>query len=141
MPAPPPLDADGGVLPHDHAEIPADFHVIRYISPRDLHPESDAITRIGSGAYSESTEGGMSVVIEEWVVAAGLDPLKYAKDPTYGARRIRVGDLRALGLKVGWDPLPENQHHGAVWGIGNGSKMKRKVRDCAALIRKAEGET
>jgi hypothetical protein len=39
-------------------------------------------------------------------------------EPSHGAKRINVGELRAQGLKVGWDPRPENRHHGAVWGIG-----------------------
>ena len=144
MPAAPPRDVEGLVLPHDHAEILEEYHVIRHITPRDLHTDQDTgVTRIASGAYSESSDvhGGMSVDIEEWMIADGLDPLHYLPDPMHGATRISVGELRNRGFKVGWDPLPENPHHGGVWGIGNGSKRKRKIAEIAVSLRKAEGES
>ena len=82
----------------------------------------------------------MSVDIEEWMAADGLDPLHYVTDPTHGAVRIMVGELRKLGFQVGWDPDNSHLHHGAVWGIGNGSKRKRKVLAIAGTIKKAAGE-
>jgi hypothetical protein len=143
MPADPPRDAAGNIEPHNHAEILDAHHVIRHITPDDLCEEADTgITRVSSGAYSESSDvnGGMSVDIEEWVLAANLDALHYIRDPSYGATRLNVGALRKAGFKVGWDPLPHNPHHGAVWGIGNGSKRKRRVAKLATTIRKAMGE-
>jgi hypothetical protein len=83
----------------------------------------------------------MSVDVEEWIIADGLVPLHYVTDETYGAVRINVGALRAAGFQVGWDPQPENNHHGAVWGIGNGSRRKRRIAQIAATVRKAFGET
>src|SRR5205085_6430407 len=44
------------------------------------------------------------------------------------------------GFQIGWDPHPDNPHHGAVWGIGNGSKRKRRVAGLAVTIREAFGE-
>ena len=82
----------------------------------------------------------MSVDLESWMVADGLDPLHYVKDPSTGARRIRVGALRALGLQVGWAPVAGNSHHGLVWGLDKTSRRK-KVLGLAELIRKAAGET
>lgn len=142
MPAAPPRDSQGNTLPHNHAEILPEHHVIRHITPNDLHTEPSGTRRVASGAYSESSDAhaGMSVDIEEWMIADGLDPLHYVTDETHGARRLNVGDLRADGFQVGWDPLPGNPHHGAVWGIGNGSKRKRKVANRAVCIRKAAGE-
>jgi hypothetical protein len=140
----PPRDADGNILPHDHADILAGHHVIRHVMPNDLHTEqSTGVRRVASGAYSESSDahGGMSVDIEEWVVADGLASLHYVDDETHGAVRINVGTLRATGFQVGWDPLPENPHHGAVWGIGNGSRRKRRIAQMAQTIRKAFGES
>ena len=144
MPVDPPRDAAGYVVPHDHPEILDGHHVIRHITPHDLHPEQETgVTRVASGAYSELSDphGGMSVDIEEWIVRDGLNPLHYVADLSYGATRINVGELRALELKVGWDPQPDNPHHGGVWGIGNGSKRKRKVSAIAVTIRRAHGET
>jgi hypothetical protein len=74
------------------------------------------------------------------MISDGLDPLHYVQDETHGATRINVGALRSLGFRVGWDPQPFNKHPGVVWGIGNGSKWKRRVRDLAITIRKAAGE-
>jgi hypothetical protein len=141
MPANPPRDEQGKIQPHDHAEILDDHHVIRFITPRDLFEEEDGRRRVASGAYSESSEGGMSVCIEEWMAAADLRPLHYLPHPSYGARRLLVGELRRLGFQVGWDPDGGHPHHGAVWGIGNGSKKKRRVANIAALLKKADGES
>jgi hypothetical protein len=135
MPNPPPRDQHGKITPHDHDEILDDHHIIRHTTPNDV-PDG----RFNSGAFSESTGGGMSVDIEEWMTADGLDPLHYVTDPTHGAVRLKVGDLRKLGFQVGWDPDDAHLHHGAVWGIGNGSKRKRLVREIATTLKQADGE-
>jgi hypothetical protein len=83
----------------------------------------------------------MSVDIEEWMTVAGLDPLHYITDPRYGAVRLKVGDLRRQKLQVGWDPDNAHPHHGGVWGIGNGSKRKRRVLEVATSLKRVEGET
>src|SRR5437016_5512431 len=104
-PVAPPRDPAGIVQPHDHPDILNSHYVIRHTTPNDLVKDVDTgAARISSGAYSESSEGGMSVDIEEWMLAEQLDPLHYVIDPTHGATRINVGELRALGFKVGWDP-------------------------------------
>ena len=82
----------------------------------------------------------MSVYIEEWMKADGLNPLHYLLDPTHGAVRMNVGELRQLELQVGWDPDGAPPHHGAVWGIGNGSKRKRRVQRVASTVKTVEGE-
>ena len=63
-----------------------------------------------------------------------LDDLYYLPDETQGATRIRVGDLRALGLKVGWDPDNGHPHHGAVWGIK--TTHRRKIARKAETLKK-----
>ncbi len=136
MPTPPPRDEFGRVIPHDHPDIPDDYHVIRHTTPHDLHREEGRLT---SGAFSESRDGGMSVDIEEWMLVANLDILHYVGNPDHGAVRLNVGSLRALGLKVGWDPDTGHEHHGAVWGIRGGSS-RRKIYSLAERIRPAAGE-
>jgi hypothetical protein len=107
----------------------------------DLHTETvePKITRVASGAYSASDDGAMSVEIQRWMHEDQLDDLHYLPDETQGATRIRVGDLRALGLKVGWDPDSGHAHHGAVWGVK--TTHRKKIAKKAKTLRKAEGET
>jgi hypothetical protein len=141
MPRDPPRDSQGNILPHDHAEILDDHYVIRHINPNDLaFDETLKGKRLGSGAFSESSGGGMSVDIEAWMTANGLEQLHYVTNPLEGAVRIRVGDLRRLGYQVGWDPDGGHQHHGSVWGNFNGSKSKRRIRALAKTIKRAAGE-
>jgi hypothetical protein len=139
MPVDPPRDANGKIVPHNHSEIFDEHHVIRRTVPLDLCDDARR-RRLSSGAFSESSDGGMSVDLEVWMRADGLEPLHYATDPTHGAVRLNVGELRRLGFQVGWDPDGGHRHHGAVWGIGPGSKRKKRVQKIATTIRRAEGE-
>ena len=140
MPSKPPRDASGKIVAHDHLEILGSHHLIRRITPKDLHPPDGPSRRISSGAYSESSDGGMSVDIEEWLLAAGLSALHYITEPSHGAVRINVKKLRDAGFTVGWDPDGGHPQHGAVWGIGNGSTRRRQIAKMAVSVKKAAGE-
>src|ERR1051325_9885678 len=122
----PPKDGNGAVTPHDHPEISDDSFVIRRTVPGDLTaPDTQGHRRIQSGAFSQSSDGtGMSVDIESWLIEDGLAPTHYIADPTHGAKRISVWQLRVMGFKVGWLPEPNNPHHGAVWGVTSSSHRK-----------------
>jgi hypothetical protein len=141
MPSAPLRDQNGKIVPHDHPEILDDDYVLRHIvPPHDLHPDPEKkITRVSSGAYSESSDGGMSVDLIRWMADVGMDELDFLRDEAEGATKIRVGDLRAMGLKVGWDPDGGHPHHGAVWGVKQ--THRRKIAKAAITVRKAEGET
>jgi hypothetical protein len=144
MPSEPPRSSAGAVVPHDHPEILDEQHVIRHTVPHDLtNPDDSGQRRISSGAYSDSGDatGGMSVDIEEWMMAEGLTTLHYLTDTSHGAKRIKVGDLRALGLQVGWAPEPDNRHHALVWGISSSSRRKKVAKLPVATLRKTKGET
>lgn len=137
----PQRDEHGAIVPHDHPDIHDNDFVLRHIvPPHDLHADIEKqVVRISSGAYSESSEGGMSVDIIRWMDEDGLHDVYYLADETIGATKIRVGDLRAMGLKVGWDPDGGHSHHGAVWGLKQ--THRRKIAKAAITVRKAEGET
>lgn len=139
MPAEPRRDALGKIIPHDHPEILDSFHVVRHTDPHDLCDNGQGGKRLASGAYSESRDGGMSVDIEEWMTADGLPQLHYVTDSSQGATRLNVGELRKLGLQVGWDPDGGHSHHGAVWGIG--SKDRKRIAKIATTLKKCEGES
>ena len=72
-------------------------------------------------------------LLENSISAAGLDPQKYVVNPPFiGAVKFSAGQLRAEQLMVGYDSLPENPHHGEVWG--DFSKPKKKRLQEAAQI-------
>jgi hypothetical protein len=121
--SPPPRNATGLVIPHDHSGIAETDKVIRRISKQHIVPDPKAPTgrRIASLAYQESTTGcrGMSVDLECSIVDAGLNPANFVTSPEFlGSVWFSVGYLRTEErLQVGYDPIPDNAHHGEVWGI------------------------
>ncbi|MEI9992879.1 MAG: hypothetical protein WDM86_22990 [Rhizomicrobium sp.] len=122
---PPPLDADGKVVPHDHQEIfPADI-LIRRISEHHIKNR-----RISSMAFQESTDGtGMSVDIEKIVVEAGIDPREFVTSAEFFCSvQFTAEVLRGEGLQVGYYPIPTNSYHGAVWRITTRGQMNRLRR-------------
>lgn len=130
---PPARNSTGEIVPHDHPQIHDGDYVIRHIMPNEMVPDAAGGRRLSSGAFSESTGGGMSVDIESWTIAEALPSLHYLRSPQSGAVRLNVGALRQLGLKVVWDPDHGHMHHGAVWGIKSSSR--RKIRDLAEVVR------
>lgn len=59
----------------------------------------------------------MSVDIEELILAVGGNPATHVTTPKYiGSVRFPVSAARSAELLVGYDPLPDNQCHGEVWG-------------------------
>lgn len=66
---PPPLDATGNVISHDHPEISGNDGVIRRISERQVVVDSAGQRRVSSIAFKASSgaNGGMSVDLEELI--------------------------------------------------------------------------
>lgn len=59
----------------------------------------------------------MSIDIEKLIVEAGLVPAEYVSTPRWiGSVQLEARQVRALGLLVGYHPLPENPYHGQIWG-------------------------
>jgi len=124
---PPPRDADGDVVPHDHDEIANQSGVIRRISDHYLTPGPNGKRQVSTMALQPSSgkNGGVSVDLEQSILDAGLDVKTHVTSPQFlGSIRFITGDLRAEGLLVGYDPIPGNDHHGEVWG--NTSRKKRR---------------
>ena len=127
----PPRDSDGRVVPHDDPDIAENAYVLRNIVPEWLtaHPTLPAQRRLSSAAFSPSSKPrdpyqGMSVDLLQPMLDAGL-PATGGKGAKHEAVvRLRVGELRRLGLQVGQDPRDANPFHAAVWGIKKGMKSK-----------------
>ena len=124
MPAPPPRNAAGVVVPHDHEEIGDGDTVIRRISELWIVLDKNGVRRISTVAYRGSTSnGGMSVDVERFVTDDGEDPVTWVTTPKWiGSVHFNVGFLRQNQFQVGFHPLhetdhlPANPYHGEVWG-------------------------
>lgn len=117
---PPPRDAQGVVIPHDHDEISSDDQIIRRISEQFLvNGEKIGTRRISSLAFNPSAgpNGGLSVDLKRQIEEAGLDARQYVTDARWlGSIYFTAGALRENGFLVGSDPLPNNPYHGGDLG-------------------------
>lgn len=120
----PPRNSEGRVLPHDDADIPGDAYVLRYIIPDWLkaHPSFPGRRRLSRAAFSPSSKRydpyqGMSVDLLQPMLDAGLPHTGRKSEKHEAVVRLRVQDLRDVGLQVGSDPLDSNPFHAGVWGV------------------------
>ncbi|MEP2877961.1 MAG: hypothetical protein ABJL55_05350 [Roseibium sp.] len=132
-------DEIGDVIPHDHEEILNEHHVIRRISPHHVVPDEKSPTgsKISTMAFRPSSgpNGGMSVDIENLIIENGLDPKEFVISPPFiGAVKLLVEQLRANDFVVGYDPLPDNEFHGEVWGRFSKSKQRKLVDQSVYLV-------
>ena len=69
----------------------------------------------------------MSVDVEALIVSAGFIPQNYVTTPVFtGSVFFTAAAIRDQGLRIGYDPIPENKFHGEVWGPA--SKPNTKTR-------------
>lgn len=134
--------------PHDDPNIQDDDVIIRRINPihQTIYDSNIGATRISSAAYSPSSgvDGGMSVDHERVILACGHDPVAYVTNPTYICSVwFSAGEVRALGLRIGYEPLPDNSAHGEVWptdgATGFSKKQKKGLASSARWYRQGEG--
>lgn len=109
------------VAPYDEPAIDAGDLIIRRINPlyHVVFDDNRQCQRISSKAYSPSSgpDAGMSVDIEQLIIAAGHQPQQYVVDPVFtGAVVFSASAIRSLGLWIGYEPVHGNPHHGEVWG-------------------------
>jgi hypothetical protein len=124
--------------PYDEAQITGEDTIIRRINPQQhiVWDENRGRFRISSKVFSPSSEpnGGMSVDIERLMLADGLDPREYVTTPVFtGSVAFSAGAARALGLIVGYDPIPTNPYHGEVWGADRPNRFSRQQRKGLAV--------
>ena len=139
MPTLPPRNDAEITLPLDHDEVVTGATLIRRISEEQT-VVVDGRKRISSIAYRGSSDpgGSMSIDIEPFIVSDAIDPREWVTSPRWiGSVQFECRFIRALNLKVGYDPipppsnLPANPYHGGVWG--NFSKpVQRQMQQSAA---------
>lgn len=119
---------DSQRLPFDDERISADDRLIRYVNP-DAHlaPDHGGNLRIASNLFSPSSKKidplrGWSAEGEWLILAAGLEVQARLPRNDFGAIAVRAGALRSLALLVACDPIPGNDFHCSVWGIGDRQK-------------------
>jgi hypothetical protein len=64
----------------------------------------------------KKVDEALSINVESSLRAAGL-PLTWGADLNQYVARITVGDCLANDLEAYRHPLPENPHHGLIWGL------------------------
>ncbi len=130
---PPPRDKHGNVIPHDHEDLLESDGVIRRVSEKQLVDDGRGRRRPSSICFKPSSgeNAGMSVDLEKSILEAGHDPRVYVTTPRWMCSLIfRTGSLRDEGFLVGFDPLPDNPHHGEIWGDFSRSQQ-RKLKSMA----------
>jgi hypothetical protein len=135
----PPLDDTGEVTPHDHHDISNEDRVIRRISEEHfvLDTKVSGGKRISTMAFQASSDGnrGMSVDLEASIIDAGLDAKIFVTTPKFfGSVWFLAGFLRAETFMVGYDPLPDNAHHGEVWGIFSKGRQKKLLNSAQWFV-------
>ena len=136
--APPPRNAQGEVLPHDHDGILPDDGIIRRIPSRHVI-DDDKIggRRISSMAFEPSSglNGGMSVDLQRLIEEAGHNAREFVISSGWvGAVRFNAADFRREGLQVGFDPLIDNLYHGEVWGKFTRAKKRKLLQLCKWFV-------
>jgi hypothetical protein len=121
------------MAPYDENQIDADDLVIRRINPQQhvVWDENRGCRRISSKVFSPSSgrNDGMSVDIEQLMLSDGVDPRHYVTTPVFmGSVAFSAGAARALGLLVGYDPIPKNPYHGEVWGGCRPNRFSRRQK-------------
>jgi hypothetical protein len=135
---PPPRDDRDVVLPHDHTGILADDGIIRRIFDQQFIDDPKCgVRRLSSMVFKPSSgpNGGMSVDLQRSIEEAGLDARGYVTTPRWtGSVRFTAGALRAEAFQVGFDPLPDNPHHGEVWGAFSRARQRRLAVACVWFV-------
>lgn len=132
------LDTDGNILAEDHPKIKGDHRIIRRISKHHIvNDEKTQRRRISTMAYEgRAVVGqGMSVDIEELLVAKNVNPQQFVTTPIFtGSVVLKVDDIRMLDFRIGYVPIkddprvPDNPYHGEVWGAFSKGKQKAIAR-------------
>jgi hypothetical protein len=142
--SPPPRDAHGKVIPHDHRGIGQHDVLIRRITEQWIVTEADGRRRLSSLAFNPSSgpNGGMSVDLQVQIEEAGLNCREFltvTNPHCIGAICFEAGVLREINLQVGFDPMPSNPYHGEVWGNFTRAMKNRILPSLATWFMEIDG--
>ena len=102
-------------------------------------PTEDGGHRITSAAFNRSSEArdkhrGMSLGAKKILECTGMTADQWAGGRFRAIVCFPVSDLRVVGAKVGWDPMPEDPAHCGAWGSLPKSLRKRLARDADRCV-------
>ena len=128
---PPPRDPEGVVIPHDHPQIYAEDTMLRGIPTQWIVPTDDGRPRISSGAFQRSGDKyrGMSHGAKKILDCADSSVEEWAGGRFGAVVCFPASELRAVDIKVGWDPEPDDRAHCNAWGTISKGHMKRLAKD------------
>ena len=127
-------DSAGRMIPRDDPDTSNEAYLVRYIHRLWLPPSNAGGRRLSKAAFSPSSEArdpyrGMSTELLHLMLNDGLSPLDRKPADHEGSVKLKVGDLRGLGLRVAYDPIEGNPYHASVWGVTRASQ-KQMLRMC-----------
>lgn len=140
----PARDDAGHVLPYDDAILQDNWPLLRHVHPKQWAPdENRGGYRPTSAAFDFSSAGSksMSIDIEPPMKEVGIAPTFYAFKVGKGVARTVVRNVRALGFRVGTEPVEDNPYHGGVWLPDPSTKVLSRgdiKRACQQLSRTCE---
>jgi hypothetical protein len=122
----------------DDSSIPDDEVLLRRITPdwADLDDSLGTVRPTSQAFQGHRGSGRMSVHI-----ASVLSQLDLAWEsvvermPGYGIVSLTAGEVRAAGLGVRLDPLPEDPSHGVVSGDLKKRSVRKQLREAASWVR------
>ena len=123
MGEPPSLrDPAGRMIPCDDPDTSNEAYLVRYVHRLWLAPDNAGGRRLSKAAFSPSSEArdpyrGMSTELLHLILNDGLSPLDRKPADHEGSVKLKVGDLRRLGLSIAHDPVEGNPYHASVWGV------------------------
>ena len=123
--------------------------IIRRVNPEQhvVLDENTGRRRTSSKLFSLSSTPnyGMSVDIPKLMEEANVDAKEFVTTPVYtGSVRFRAKAARAVGLRIGYDPIKDvpgvedNPYHGEVWAASSQSLNKFSRSQKKALVGASE---
>ena len=103
---PPPRDAEGVVVPHDHDQIHDADVMLRGIPSQWVLPTEQGGHRITSGAFQPSSDKymGLSLGVKKMMEFCGKSIDEWAAGRFRAVVCFPAQELRDQEMKVGWDP-------------------------------------
>ena len=105
--------------------------MLRGIPTRWIFPTDDGGRRISSGAFQRSGDKyrGMSLGAKKILDCAETSVEEWAGDRFDAVVCFPASELRAVDVKVGWDPEPDDPAHCNAWGTISKAYMKHLAKD------------